>query len=101
MRSRWTVGCSPRLSGEGRGPAETKIRPPSPDTLVSRTLRPSSFLFGTKKHFLRTDLILYNNIHPSTKYQKIAKSKNMPWKVLEDDTMCQAAERNPEKALRM
>lgn len=27
------------------------------------------------------------------------KSKNMLWKFLEDDTSCQAAERNPEKAL--
>lgn len=62
---------------------------------MAGTLSPSSYLLGTKKHFLRTDLILYSNMYPSTKHQKIAKSKNMPWKVLEDDAVCQSAERNP------
>lgn len=58
---------------------------------------------STKKQFLIiTDLILYNNLCPlGKKTQKIAKSKNMPWKVLEDDTMCQTAERDPGKALRV
>lgn len=31
------------------------------------------------------------------KKKKIGKSENMPWNILEDDTSCQAAERNPER----
>lgn len=34
---------------------------------------------------------------PFRKKKKIGKSENMPWNILEDDTSCQAAERNPER----
>lgn len=77
------------FSGQGKGKA--------------RTLRPS-FLLGTsdegqtntmKQFLIIINLFFYNNIIPSKK-GRVAKSKDMLRKVLEDYTMCQAADRNPK-----